>query len=170
MLTKSQKKKTERKAKNRMARLVRETAMLGRWDAARADGEKAGWIGYFDGACEPTNPGNMGIGAILLHDGKTISTVSKATGWGTNNIAEYDALIALLELAVEKNATNLVICGDSQLVIRQMEGGWRVKNEGLVPRYQEAQTLVATLPGVRFAWIRRELNGLADDLSKAQMN
>ena len=60
--------------------------------------------------------------------------------------------------------------GKLDYYVEKMEGGWKVKNEGLMPRYEKARQLAAVLPGVRFAWIRRELNGLADDLSKAQMN
>lgn len=155
----------ERKSKTKREH---EDATLARWLRTNSEGESAtGWIGYFDGACEPTNPGNTCVGAVLYYQGEIVQTVSKSFGWGTNNTAEYQGLIELLDMARARSAQELIVCGDSQLVIRQMEGQWRVKDSRLKQLHAQAQALVEKIPGgVRFAWVRREYNTVADGLSK----
>lgn len=126
---------------------------------------KVGWIGYFDGACEP-NPGPMGIGALLQRDNMPVDSIALKTGHGTNNVAEYAALIELLKLAEKHSALDVLICGDSMLVLMQVAGHWKVKAEHLQIYRDEAQRRLKLLPGARLAWIPRAYNELADALSK----
>jgi ribonuclease HI len=132
---------------------------------------------YFDGACYPKNPnGNMGIGAIVYEDDKVIHTVSKEIKIGqqgyfqtSNNVSEYLALISILEKLIELEYTQekIDIYGDSQLVIRQMRGDWRV-NSGIYAK--QALTAIALnkkFKKIRYHWIPREQNELADSLSTA---
>lgn len=123
------------------------------------------WHGWFDGAAEP-NPGRMGIGAILVNPNGETFEISENKGTGTNNQAEYLAVIALLDLAIEHKVPDLLIYGDSQLVINQLNNEWGVKSENLWSLYQTAAKLIKDSPNVQLKWIQREANGLADALSK----
>jgi len=82
----------------------------------------------------------------------------------TNNVAEYRALLAGLESAALRHADPLTVCMDSELVVRQMTGEYRVKNEGLKPLHAEARQAVSRLGSVRFVAVRREDNARADQL------
>lgn len=124
------------------------------------------WHGWFDGATVP-NPGRRGIGALLKSPDGVIHTVSKDIGYGTNNEAEYEALIACLELAIEHQSSSLIIHGDSQLVICQVSGEWDVNAPGLRPLRNRAANLVKQIRSVKLKWIPRDKNGEADALSKA---
>jgi ribonuclease HI len=124
------------------------------------------YSGFFDGA-SLGNPGKMGIGFALLDDRENpIYKGSDFIGVGTNNEAEYKALISLLKIAVENGIQNLNIFGDSQLIIKQVNGEWKVKAEHLRPFFREARELAKTIPNLKISWIRREENTLADFLSK----
>jgi hypothetical protein len=81
---------------------------------------------FFDGACRG-NPGPMAIGAVLLENGKKVKELSENIGRGTNNIAEWNALIGGLKLALAHGCRELEVKGDSQLVIRQISGKYRLK-------------------------------------------
>lgn len=84
----------------------------------------------------------------------------------TNNVAEYAAVIAVLELAITRGVTNLHISSDSQLIVRQLCGGYRVVHPNMIPLHARAKELAAKVPVVVFAWCRREQNKRADQLSK----
>ncbi len=123
------------------------------------------WSGWFDGAAEPTNPGHRGIGALLrAPSGETVE-ISLAYGFGTNNEAEYAAIIALLEAAISARAPSVSIFGDSQLVVNQLNGEWDVKSPTLHGLWSRARTLVRKA-NARVSWIPREQNMMADRLSK----
>lgn len=125
---------------------------------------------YFDGGARG-NPGPAGWGAYIVgDDGEVLAELSGALGIATNNVAEYHGLIAALEWAVERGLTELAIKGDSLLLIEQMRGNYRVKNEGLIPLHQKARTLVAKIGKVTFEHVRREQNKDADRLSNAGMD
>jgi ribonuclease HI len=135
-------------------------------------------IGYFDGACEPRNPGGaMGFGALLTENGEVIwqnSGMAPAAKTNSNNVAEYAALIMLLDhlIAEGMTAREIEVCGDSQLVIKQMMGIWRISqnSNGLyVPMGRKALALRPKFSRLRFKWIPREQNTLADDLSKQEL-
>jgi ribonuclease HI len=123
-------------------------------------------VGFFDGACL-NNPGPIGIGAVLLRETIQVDSISKHCGEGTNNIAEWMALVALLELAVKHNVKDLQVCGDSQLVINQVQGKYKIKTGHLRQYKTRAVELIKRIGAVQFTWIPRKENYLADGLSKA---
>ncbi len=114
------------------------------------------------------NPGPAGIGALLLdpaHEPPTVlGTVSETIGIATNNVAEYQALVSGLELAESFGARRIEVRADSQLLIRQLEGRYRVKNAGLQPLYRRAMTLLKDYAEVDLAHVYREDNVEADAL------
>ncbi len=103
----------------------------------------------------------MGAGAVVRIDGRTW-TISQRKGIGTNNEAEYMGLIAGLEEALQRGATRVHVRGDSQLVLRQLEGEYAVRAANLRPFYDEARALLKRFEDVRLTWVRREANGEAD--------
>ena len=119
---------------------------------------------WFDGACLG-NPGPMGAGVVVACDGKR-RTLAKPLGRGTNNIAEYEAAIAGLSLALSMGATSVTLHGDSQVVLRQLGGTYKVKAAGLKGLHARAQALMAELQDVKLEWVPREQNAEADELSK----
>lgn len=124
------------------------------------------WRAWFDGAAEPSNPGQRGIGALLeAPDGAVVAQVSRHIGFGTNNEAEYEALIAILEASVAAGAPSVTVYGDSQLVVEQLNGNWAVRSATLQPYWSRARQLLRTARA-RVAWIPRERNTRADELSK----
>ena len=122
---------------------------------------------YFDGACLPRNPGGVAtFGWVLEWDGKKEKGEGVETENGTNNIAEYAGLIAGLEKALEKGIEEIVVRGDSQLVIYQLEGIYRVKSPRLLPYYRRARDLlIKKFKRAFLEWIPREENSEADELS-----
>lgn len=124
------------------------------------------WHAWFDGATRSTNPGIRGIGAVLKGPAGQVVEIAQEIGPGTNNEAEYCALMAVLDAAVEAQVQNLVIYGDSMLVINQVNGEWLINAEGLVPLCKTVLKLKALIPDVRLCWIPREENSEADALSK----
>ena len=114
------------------------------------------------------NPGPAGIGAVLLDPSQepptVIGTVSETIGIATNNVAEYQALVSGLELAESFGARRIEVRADSQLLIRQLEGRYRVKNAGLQPLYRRAMTLLKAYAEVDLAHVYREDNVEADAL------
>ena len=124
-----------------------------------------GWRGWFDGAAEPTNPGERSIGGLLLGpEGQRIE-ISEARGHGTNNEAEYMALIAVLQAAIAAGAASVAIFGDSQVVVNQVRGAWAVKSPTLQAYCAQAKPLLR-LAKARISWVPREENEPADVLSK----
>lgn len=122
-----------------------------------------GCVLYFDGACRG-NPGLMAIGAVLLENGKKVSEISKNIGIGTNNIAEWCGLIEGLKLASAHACKELEVRGDSQLIIRQISGEYRVKSENLKPLFNEARKLCGDFRKIDFRWIRRNENSYTDGM------
>jgi len=119
---------------------------------------------YTDGACSG-NPGPMGIGAVVYKRGKILKEVSRAIGDGTNNIAEYEAVKAGLEEAITLGADAIEVRTDSKLVVQQLSGKFRVKAPHLREIKKEIDALAEGLD-VRYAWVPREKNELADKLAK----
>ena len=118
-----------------------------------------------DGAAEP-NPGPAAIGAIIKDEqGRLVTTISQGIGRTTNNQAEYRAVIAALEKAIELGAKQVDISLDSQLVVRQISGKYRVKNAALKPLYQQVKHLQSLLEGFTITHIPRQQNTEADNLA-----
>jgi ribonuclease HI len=117
------------------------------------------------------NPGSAGYGAIIKdQQGEVLAELYAGIGVNTNNVAEYRGLIAALEWALAHGHRRLHIKSDSQLVVQQMLGNYRVKHEGLIPLYQKARRLAAEVGHVTFEHVRREQNAEADRLSNLGMD
>ena len=112
------------------------------------------------------NPGPAAIGATIKDErGKTLAAISKRIGITTNNVAEYKALIAALQQAKKMGGTQLEIRADSELMIRQLNGRYKIKSAGLKPLYIEATQLLTKFETVSLKHIPRELNAEADKLA-----
>ena len=120
------------------------------------------------------NPGPAAVGAVVLDitDGTPteIASVSETIGIATNNVAEYTALIRGLEVAAEFAADRVEVRADSQLLIRQLEGRYRVKHPSLLPLYQQARQLLRPYREVDLQHVRREENTEADALVNAALD
>jgi dinuclear metal center YbgI/SA1388 family protein len=111
------------------------------------------------------NPGPGAIGVVLEDaDGRVLETVSRAIGVCTNNVAEYRALLAGLEIALVAGTEELEVMADSELLVRQLRGEYKVKNAGLKPLYEEAQGWLRRFRRVSIRHVRREENAEADRL------
>jgi len=125
---------------------------------------------YFDGGAR-SNPGPAGYGVYIVDDeGSVQAELAGSLGIATNNIAEYNGLIAALQWAVDHNLDAITIKGDSLLIIEQMRGNYKVKNEGLKPLHMRARMLVMQIGNVRFEHVPREMNKDADRLSNVGMD
>jgi probable phosphoglycerate mutase len=111
------------------------------------------------------NPGPAAYGYVLeAEDGTVLDARGEAIGVATNNVAEYRALVAGLAKAVELEVEELEVVSDSELVVKQMRGEYKVKNPALAELKAEAESLSRRLPKVVFTAVRREHNELADSL------
>lgn len=120
---------------------------------------------YVDGASRG-NPGDAGIGVVITtEDGKILKALGKYIGKTTNNVAEYQALITALGEAKSLGGTEIKIFADSELMVKQIKGEYKVKSAGLLPRYQEAKTLLMKFSKYDIIHIKREKNAEADRLA-----
>ena len=125
---------------------------------------------FFDGGARG-NPGPAGYGVYIVDDkGEVQAELSGALGVATNNVAEYNGLIAALQWAADRDLRQLAIKGDSLLLVEQMRGNYKVKNEGLKPLYLKARMLVMQIGDVTFEHVPREKNKDADRLSNVGMD
>jgi ribonuclease HI len=128
---------------------------------------------YCDGGARG-NPGPAAIGAVVL-DPETdpptqLATVSERIGVTTNNVAEYRSMIAGLEAAAEFGARAVAVKADSQLVVRQLQDRYRVKQAHLRPLYEEAKALLRRYEEVELVHVPREQNVVADALVNAALD
>ena len=125
---------------------------------------RTGWTLRCDGGSRG-NPGPAAYGFVLADShGREVEARGEYIGTATNNVAEYRALIAGLQAAVTHGASPLAVVMDSELVIRQMTGQYKVKNAGLKPLHLEAKQAAAKLAKVTWSSVAREDNGRADGL------
>jgi ribonuclease HI len=126
------------------------------------------YVLYFDGGSSG-NPGPSGSGSVLYQDGVEVWSDSHYVGdRETNNTAEYTGLIRGLEEIVSRDIQNVQILGDSQLVIRQMKGEYKVSSPHLQLLHAKAQDLVTRVPQIEWQHIPRALNKRADALSRVR--
>ena len=119
---------------------------------------------YTDGGARG-NPGPAAYGYVLEDEhGDTLAAHGEAIGRATNNVAEYRALLAGLEKAAELGVTELEVVSDSELMVRQLTGQYKVKNEALRDLWEDAQRLARRVGKVTYRNVRREQNELADRL------
>lgn len=125
---------------------------------------------YCDGASRG-NPGPAAIGFVLLDpDGRTVVEMGAEIGVQTNNVAEYQALIAGLETARSRGVKDLEVRLDSLLLVRQVTGEFRVKAENLKPLHRRASALVREFDRVKLVHVRRHLNERADELANLALD
>ena len=111
------------------------------------------------------NPGPAAYGYVLENDdGAVLEARGEAIGVATNNVAEYAALVAGLERAVEIGVDELEVVSDSELLVKQMRGEYRVKNQALQDLFLDASHLARKVGHVKYTAVRREHNELADSL------
>ena len=118
---------------------------------------------HIDGAARG-NPGPAAYAVVLTRPGLPAVEEAETMGTATNNVAEYTALVRGLELAAEHGVQDLAVFSDSELLVKQMAGEYRVKHPDLLPLYQEAVRLRRGLGAVRIAHVRRAQNARADAL------
>ncbi len=119
---------------------------------------------FIDGASRG-NPGHAGIGIRVEAGGEILKEHCEYIGCTTNNVAEYRALIKGLEIATRFKANRVTVFSDSELVVRQMNGTYKVKSGGLLPLYQTARMQSRTFGGFQIKHVRREQNREADRLA-----
>jgi probable phosphoglycerate mutase len=127
-------------------------------------------VAYIDGGARG-NPGPAGYGArIEGPDGTLVAELHGGLGVATNNVAEYNGLLAVLQWAVDHDQPQVHVRADSELLVKQMRGEYKVKNPALQALYVRARLLVAQLDTVKFEHVRRERNKEADRLSNLGMD
>lgn len=123
------------------------------------------YTAFIDGASSG-NPGDAGIGIIIYKDKEAVVSESKYIGKQTNNFAEYTALIVLLEMVEKHGIKKIKVFSDSELVVKQMSGEYKIKNEVLRELAHKAQSYQKKIK-FTLEHIRREGNGEADELAKS---
>lgn len=127
-------------------------------------------IAYADGASRG-NPGPAAYGAVLCDaQERELDAWGNAIGRATNNVAEYHGALAAVEAAIERGATELELRLDSELIVRQLEGRYRVRNKSLKPLYEQLSKLVAELDVFVPTHVRREFNRRADALANEALD
>lgn len=132
----------------------------------------------FDGACGPMNPGGRcGGGAVLIKDNKILAEIfdeyiPEKFGETSNNVGEYYGLLKALEYLLENKLENetIFIEGDSNMVIMQMSGRWRIKKGIYRDIALKTKETVNRFKNIMFIWVPREENEWADELSKKAIN
>lgn len=120
---------------------------------------------YCDGASRG-NPGQAGIGYIIYGaDGLVLKEESDYLGEATNNVAEYTALIRSLQDSLKIGGSKVKVCSDSELMVKQINGEYKVKSPGLEPLYLQAKGLIARFDSFEIKHIPREKNTAADQLA-----
>lgn len=117
------------------------------------------------------NPGPAGIGIVLeAPDGSLLAQVARSIGEATNNVAEYRAVITGLETALEHGVTDLEVQVDSELVVSQLKGEWKIKNDRLRGLAARAEILMRKFDKIELVHVPRELNSDADKLANDAMD
>ena len=120
---------------------------------------------YIDGGSRG-NPGPAGIGVHF----PGLARIAEYLGTQTNNFAEYSALVLALKFAVAQRSDTLKVYSDSELVVKQIQGRYKVRNENIRPLYQTAIRWIALIPHFSIEHIRREFNVDADSLANEAMD
>lgn len=111
------------------------------------------------------NPGPSACGAVIRNEaGEIIKEMGTYLGIATNNVAEYEGLILGLSACIEKNATHVQVKMDSELIVKQLRGEYKVKNETLISLYKKTKELESKIGNVEYTHVRREFNKDADKL------
>lgn len=128
---------------------------------------------HFDGLCEPKNPGGVATFGFTVdrdgrraHEGSGLAAKPYSPG-ATNNVAEYTGILRALEWIVERGLEKepVVVRGDSELIIKQLNGEYKVRSPLLAPLHQRVRELSFKFPSIKFEWVPREENRDADALT-----
>ena len=119
---------------------------------------------YTDGASKG-NPGPASAGGVIYYLDEIVSEISTPLGIATNNVAEYIALKITLERAIELGIRKAEVFMDSKLVVEQIKGNWKIKNENLKVIHDEIKVLLPLFEFISFTHIPRKLNTYADSLA-----
>lgn len=135
---------------------------------------------YFDGLCQPVNPGGIACYAFVIRrDGRSIHSdygiaAEPFSKDATNNVAEYMALAKALEWLIANGLNNsgrVEVKSDSQLVVKQLRGEYKIKSQRIIPLYRQVLLLQSRFPdGVEIRWVPREENKEADGLTNRAYN
>jgi ribonuclease HI len=133
---------------------------------------------YFDGLCQPINPGGISCYAFIVKSGRrTIYSDYGVAGEpfsenSSNNVAEYTALVKALQWLLENNlgSTKVEIKGDSQLIVNQLTGDYKVKAKRIISLYKQVLLLKSKFQDVQIKWVPREKNREADRLTNKAYN
>lgn len=125
---------------------------------------------HIDGASRG-NPGEAGFGVyVSAPSGQEIASLYGYLGRATNNVAEYQALLHALEYALRRGASRARVFSDSELVVKQVNGQYRVKHPDMIPLHDRAKRLMARFEDVRLQHVRREANRDADRLANEALD
>jgi ribonuclease HI len=124
---------------------------------------------YCDGASRG-NPGAGAYGYVILEHGQVIAERAEILGTVTNNVAEYQGLLEGVKECVSLGAKELVVKSDSELMVRQLNGVYKVKSPHLIPLFETARGLLKQIPQVKVLHVRREENKLADALANKALD
>jgi probable phosphoglycerate mutase len=131
----------------------------GPWISAHCDGGARG------------NPGPAGFGALIQDaEGRVLAELSEFLGIQTNNFAEYSGLLATLDFALSQGYQRLRVISDSELMVKQVQGKYKVKSPGLRPLYEQAKQKIARLEGFEIVHALRHKNKDADRLANDAMD
>lgn len=132
---------------------------------------KSGWITAFCDGGSRGNPGPAGYGVYIQDEkGQKVAELSEFLGKKTNNFAEYSGLLAALDFAIAHGHSHLKAVADSELMVKQVKGQYRVNSPELRPLYEEARRRIAQLEGFQIQHVLREKNRHADRLANAAMD
>jgi ribonuclease HI len=125
---------------------------------------------HIDGASRG-NPGDAGFGVfVAAADGTPVAELYGYLGRATNNVAEYQALLHALRYALAKGVQQVRVFSDSELVVRQIEGRYKVKHPDMIPLHREAATLLRRFDDAKLSHVRREQNKDADRLANRALD
>lgn len=133
-----------------------------------SDGPRRAHV-YFDGASRG-NPGPAAIGWVIVANGGIVAEEGKTIGRATNNQAEYEALIAALEAAVAYGIVDVVVQGDSELVVKQVRGEYDTKNPALRERRVTVRELLERFDDWEISHVPRGVNDRADELANEALD
>jgi ribonuclease HI len=139
--------------------------------AATGASASGGWVtAHCDGGARG-NPGPAGFGAVVTGaDGAVLAELSEFLGVQTNNVAEYSGLLAVLEFALKHGHRRLRVVSDSELMVKQIQGKYKVKSPGLRPLFEQARKKIAQLEGFEIVHALRHKNKDADRLANQAMD
>lgn len=140
-------------------------------EPVRHDAKPSGWaVAFTDGGARG-NPGPAGYGVVLEDQGgRVLAELSEFLGIRTNNVAEYSGLLAALDYAVAHGLRRLRVVSDSELMVKQMRGQYKVRSPELRPLYEDAKRLAAKLEAFQIEHVLRGKNKRADQLANQAMD